>query len=142
MNNEVTQIREVNAGDASQVIALWEASGLTRPWNDPRADFELALTGSTSAILIIPRDETVIGSVMVGFDGHRGWVYYLAVAETHRMHGYGRALMVAAEDWLRARRAPKMQLMVRDGNAAALAFYEALGLQRQELVTLGKFLKD
>ena len=79
--------------------------------------------------------------VMTGFDGHRGWVYYLAVSPEHRRKGLGRALMVAAEAWLRERGAPKIQLMVREENEA-LGFYEALGLERQKVVTLGRFLGD
>jgi ribosomal protein S18 acetylase RimI-like enzyme len=133
---------EACAGDAAAVIALWEACGLTRPWNDPRDDYALAVAGPISAILIIRDGDVVVGSIMVGFDGHRGWVYYLAVAATHRLLGHGRVLMAAAEAWLRARGAPKMQLMVRDSNVAALGFYAALGFERQELVALGKFLKD
>jgi len=77
---------------------------------------------------------------MTGYDGHRGWVYYLAVAPDRRRGGLGRALMAAAEAWLRARGAPKIQLMVRGDNAAALGFYEALGLERQAVVTLGRFI--
>ena len=133
---------EACVGDAGSVIELWESCGLTRTWNDPRNDFALALAGSTSTILILRDESVVVGSIMVGFDGHRGWVYYLAVAPDHRRHGHGRALMAEAEKWLRGQGAPKIQLMVRDGNVAALGFYEALGLERQELVTLGKFLKD
>jgi ribosomal protein S18 acetylase RimI-like enzyme len=136
-----TTPREAVPADAAAVVALWEASGLTRPWNDPHADFARALDGATSTILVTGQGP-LSGSVMVGFDGHRGWVYYLAVAPDHRRHGLGRTLMHAAEAWLRARGAPKIQLMVRDDNHAALGFYEALGLERQKVVTLGKFLKD
>ncbi|MES1974925.1 MAG: GNAT family acetyltransferase [Pseudomonadota bacterium] len=135
-------ICEARADDAAAVIELWEACGLTRPWNDPRRDFALALDGATSTVLILRQGDILAGSVMVGFDGHRGWIYYLAVAPARRLHGHGRELMAAAEAWLRGRGAPKMQLMVRDGNAAALGFYAALGLERQDVVTLGKFLKD
>ncbi|MFA6113993.1 MAG: GNAT family acetyltransferase [Sphingomonas sp.] len=133
--------REATPADAPAVIALWEACGLTRPWNDPLADFTRALAGPISTILIMGQGP-LAGSVMVGFDGHRGWVYYLAVAPDHRRHGLGRILMAEAEAWLRARGAPKIQLMVRDDNHAALGFYEALGLEPQKVVTLGKFLKD
>jgi ribosomal protein S18 acetylase RimI-like enzyme len=133
---------EACASDVGTVVELWESCGLTRPWNDPRNDFALALAGPTSTVLIIRDESVVVGSAMVGFDGHRGWIYYLAVAPDHRRHGHGRTLMTAAETWLRGHGAPKMQLMVRDGNVAALGFYEALGLERQNLVTLGKFLKD
>ena len=128
------------------MIALWEACGLTRPWNDPARDFELALASEASTVLVVRvpafGGEALAGSVMTGFDGHRGWVYYLAVSPEHRRKGLGRALMAAAEAWLRERGAPKIQLMVRADNDAALGFYEALGLERQQVVTLGRFLKD
>lgn len=121
------------------MIALWEACGLTRPWNDPQRDFALALETGGSTVLVVREDDALAGSVMVGFDGHRGWVYYLAVSPEHRRKGLGRTLMAAAEAWLRERGAPKIQLMVREGNEAA-AFYEALGMERQKVVTLGRFL--
>lgn len=130
------------ADDSAAVAALWQACGLTRPWNDPEADFALAQRGTDSTILIARGAGAIHGSVMVGFDGHRGWVYYLAVSPGERRTGLGRALMAAAEDWLRTRGAPKLQLMVREDNAAALDFYEALGLERQKVVTLGRFLKE
>ncbi|MES2449860.1 MAG: GNAT family acetyltransferase [Pseudomonadota bacterium] len=135
-------LREAIPTDAPAIIALWQACGLTRPWNDPQADFAQAIAGPTSTVLVVEQEQAFAGSVMVGFDGHRGWVYYLAVAPVHRRNGLGRTLMDSAEVWLRARGAPKIQLMVRDDNHAALGFYEALGLERQKVVTLGKFLKD
>jgi ribosomal protein S18 acetylase RimI-like enzyme len=134
-------MREANPADASEVIALWEACGLTRPWNDPAADFARAVAGPTSAVLLLHEGDALAASVMVGFDGHRGWVYYLAVAPERRRAGLGRVMMDAAEAWLRERGAPKIQLMVRADNEAALRFYEALGLERQQVVTLGRFLK-
>lgn len=133
-------IAAATPGDAAAVIALWEACGLTRPWNDPAADFRRAVEGATSAVLLARDGGALIGSVMVGDDGHRGWVYYLAVAPDRRREGLGRRLMAAAEGWLRERGAPKLQLMVRSDNEAALGFYEALGLARQDVVTLGRFL--
>lgn len=135
-------IREALIADADAVIALWHACGLTRPWNDPAQDFARALAGETSTVLLAEGEGGVIGSVMIGDDGHRGWVYYLAVAESARRTGLGRQLMSAAEDWLRARGCPKIQLMVRDSNAEALGFYAALGLEPQGVVTLGRFLND
>lgn len=128
------------AGDGPAVVALWHACGLTRPWNDPDADFALALRGAESTVLVARCGGTPVGSVMTGFDGHRGWVYYLAVAPDRRRGGLGRALMAAAEAWLRERGAPKLQLMVREDNDAALGFYEALGLERQKVAVLGRFL--
>jgi ribosomal protein S18 acetylase RimI-like enzyme len=131
---------EAEADDAQAVIALWGACGLTRPWNDPAADFARAVEGPASAVLLLREDEALAASVMVGFDGHRGWVYYLAIAPERRRQGLARTMMDAAEAWLRERGAPKIQLMVRESNAAALGFYEALGLERQPVVTLGRFL--
>jgi ribosomal protein S18 acetylase RimI-like enzyme len=126
--------------DAVDTIALWQACGLTRPWNDPHADFALALANPTSTVLLARNGDGLIGSVMVGFDGHRGWIYYLAVAPQRQRGGIGRALVAAAEAWLAERNAPKVQLMVREGNAAALGFYARLGYTPQGAVTLGRFL--
>jgi ribosomal protein S18 acetylase RimI-like enzyme len=128
------------AADAAAVVALWQACGLTRPWNDPHADFARALASEAASILILRDEHAVVASVTVGEDGHRGWVYYLAVSPDRRGGGLGRAAMMAAESWLRARGCPKIQLMVREDNDAALSFYEAIGLERQSVVTLGKFL--
>jgi ribosomal protein S18 acetylase RimI-like enzyme len=133
-------MREAAVIDAGEVIALWEACGLTRPWNDPAADFARAIGGPASAVLVLDDAGALAASVMVGCDGHRGWIYYLAVAPARRRAGLGRTMMAAAEAWLRARGAPKLQLMVREDNEAALGFYEALGLERQHVVTLGRFL--
>ncbi|MHA6719746.1 GNAT family acetyltransferase [Sphingomonas sp. RS6] len=143
MNQDDTPpIRPAVAADRAAVIALWEACGLTRPWNDPRADFDRAVSADAALILVIERaGGSIDGSVMIGDDGHRGWVYYLAVADAARRQGLGLALMAAAERWLRDRGCPKLQLMVRDGNDAATGFYRALGLTPQPVVTLGRFLK-
>jgi ribosomal protein S18 acetylase RimI-like enzyme len=131
---------EAEAADSDEIIALWHACGLTRPWNDPAADFARAIAGPASAVLLLREGDVLAASVMLGVDGHRGWVYYLAVAPERRRAGLGRAMMDAAEAWLRERGAPKIQLMVREDNEAALGFYESLGLERQKVVTLGRFL--
>lgn len=135
-------IREAGSADRAAVVALWRACGLTRPWNDPDADFDLALASAGSTVLVSgdPIGGPVSGSVMVGFDGHRGWVYYLAVAEELRRSGLGRRLMQAAEAWLAGRGAPKIQLMVRSDNAEAMRFYAALGLETQSVAVLGRRL--
>jgi ribosomal protein S18 acetylase RimI-like enzyme len=137
-----SEIENASIADASNVAALWRDCGLTRPWNDPDADFTLALAEPSSTILVVRGDEGIDGSVMVGFDGHRGWVYYLAVSPGQRRTGLGRALMEAAEAWLRARGAPKIQLMIREDNAEALGFYKSLGLERQKVAVFGRFLEE
>lgn len=121
-------------------MALWDECGLTRPWNDPHADLTRALDGATSTVLAVWDGPQLVGTVMVGHDGHRGWVYYLAVSPAQRRRGIGRQLMAAGEAWLREQGAPKVQLMVRRGNTEAMGFYEALGFTDQETVTLGRFL--
>ena len=142
MDREQTaEIATAAPEEGAAVVALWRDCGLTRPWNDPEADFALALASGSSAVLVARAGERLAGSVMVGFDGHRGWVYYLAVSPAARRGGIGRALMAAAEDWLRARGCPKIQFMVREDNDAALGFYAALGMERQKVVTLGRFLE-
>ncbi|MEM8696604.1 MAG: GNAT family acetyltransferase [Pseudomonadota bacterium] len=133
-------IVSATGADRDGVIALWRACGLTRPWNDPVADFDAAIGNPTSDILLLTGGGALIAAVMVGFDGHRGWVYYLAVHPDHRRKGLGTRMMDAAEVWLCARGAPKIQLMVRSDNADVIAFYEAWGLDRQDVVTLGRRL--
>ncbi|QNE33358.1 GNAT family acetyltransferase [Sphingomonas sp. NBWT7] len=126
--------------DAAAVIALWTRCGLTRPWNSPDDDFRRAISGTSSTILKWCDEDRVTGSVMVGDDGHRGWVYYLAVDPTARRGGLGRRLMAAAEAWLRARGVAKLQLMVRDGNDTARLFYASLGMEPQPVAVFGRFL--
>lgn len=124
-----------------EAVALWNASGLTRPWNDPNADLNRALAGPSSTVLAAQdTDGRILGTVMVGHDGHRGWIYYLAVRSDLRRSGLGRELMQASERWLQERGVPKVNLMVRTTNTAVVAFYEALGYEDGEVVVLGKFL--
>lgn len=133
-------IGEIEDDEAEAVVALWEACGLTRPWNDPYADIDLARRSPETTVLVGRERGVVVGSVMVGHDGHRGWIYYLAVAPDRRRAGHGAALMAAAERWLQVRRLPKLQLMVRTTNTEVMGFYGALGFEDQEVVVLGKWI--
>jgi ribosomal protein S18 acetylase RimI-like enzyme len=126
--------------DFPAVIALWEQAGLTRPWNPPAADLQRALDTETSTVLGAVRDTSLVGTVMVGHDGHRGWVYYLAVAASERGTGIGRHLMRAAETWLVERGAVKVQLMVREANTAVTGFYDRLGYADADVRVLAKRL--
>ena len=134
------QIRAFHPGDETAVIALWQECGLTRPWNDPRADIARKLTEQPELFLVGTLGDEVIASAMVGFDGHRGWVYYLAVASRHRKQSYGRALMEEAERLLTQRGCPKLNLQVRSSNAEVIEFYRRLGYVQDETVSLGKRL--
>jgi ribosomal protein S18 acetylase RimI-like enzyme len=133
-------IAELDERQAGAAVALWEAVGLTRPWNDPRADFARAASGSSSAVLGAFDGETLVGTAMVGHDGHRGWVYYLAVAPEAQGHGCGTAIMAACHAWLRERDVPKLNLMVRTANAEAQAFYDALGYDVDDVCVRSKRL--
>ena len=115
-------IAQIIDADVATVIALWQACGLTRPWNDPAADIALARRGPNSTILIGRADDNIVVTAMVGHDGHRGWVYYVATDPDRRAKGFGRAIMDAAEDWLRAAGIAKLQLLVRRENAKANLF--------------------
>jgi ribosomal protein S18 acetylase RimI-like enzyme len=133
-------ITSIEDSDLSEVIALWQRCGSTREWNNPAADIALARRESNSTVLVGRDDGGVVASVLVGHDGHRGWVYYVTVDPDHRFKGYGRVIMSAAEDWLRARGIEKLQLMVRGDNAKVHAFYRSLGYYDQERVTFAKWL--
>jgi ribosomal protein S18 acetylase RimI-like enzyme len=135
-------VRPLTAADFGDAAALWEAAGLTRPWNDPNADLARALDGPSSTVLGGFVDSALVATAMAGHDGHRGWVYYLAVAPDLRSRGLGRAVMRAAEEWLAAQGVVKVQLMVRDTNAAALGFYEHLGYAAAEVRVLAKWLRE
>ena len=127
-------------GDIPAVAALWQRCELTRPWNDPTGDIAFARRGPNSAVLVGRYEGTVVATVMVGHDGHRGWFYYLAVDPALQGRGYGRAMTQTAENWLRERGVAKAQLMVRADNGRVRAFYEALGYGEQERVLFAKWL--
>jgi ribosomal protein S18 acetylase RimI-like enzyme len=113
-------ITPIDDADVADVVALWQTCGLTRPWNDPATDIALARRGSNATVLIGRGDRLIVATVLVGHDGHRGWVYYLAVDPDHRQQGYGRVMMDEAERWLRERGIEKLQLMVRPDNKSHL----------------------
>ncbi|MGY4425925.1 GNAT superfamily N-acetyltransferase [Bradyrhizobium sp. JR6.1] len=94
-------VAEITDADVAAVVALWQACGLTRPWNDPAADIALARRGPSSAVLVGRNAGAIVATAMVGHDGHRGWVYYVAVDPNLQGKGLGRTIMAAAEDWLR-----------------------------------------
>ncbi len=133
-------IAEIADGDIEAVIALWRACGLTRPWNDPASDIALARRSANSTVLVGRAGGTIVATAMVGHDGHRGWVYYVAVDPVRQKQGFGRAIMTAAERWLRAAGLPKLQLLVRRENAKAGAFYQSLGYEEADTVVFAKWL--
>lgn len=135
------KIRRFEPQDENAVVALWEACGLTRSWNDPAKDIARKISDSPVGFLVGCEDGEIVGSVMVGYDGHRGWVNYLAVAPSARRQGYGGLLMAEAEAHLKQVGCPKLNLQVRSANESVLAFYERLGYTREERVSFGKQLE-
>jgi len=133
---------EITDADVDQVVELWRACGLTRPWNDPYLDIADARVGDTSTILVARADGRVAASAMAGHDGHRGWLYYVAVAPGLQGTGLGRAAVVAAEAWLVARGARAIRLMVRTANTDVLNFYERLGYADQDCTVLGRWVES
>ncbi len=121
-------------------IDLWREVGLTRPWNDPEADLRRALDGAASTVLAGLDDEALVATAMVGHDGHRGWVYYLAVSPGSQHRGYGSQLMEACERWLRDRGVPKINVMVRGSNEVAVGFYQRLGYGEDDVLVLSRRL--
>jgi ribosomal protein S18 acetylase RimI-like enzyme len=133
-------IRTFHAADEGAVVALWDECGLTRPWNDPHKDIARKLEVQPELFLVGVVDEALIASVMAGYEGHRGWMNYLAVAPRFRARGYGRALVEHVEWLLLERGCPKINLQVRASNPAAVAFYRRLGYAQDESISLGKRL--
>jgi ribosomal protein S18 acetylase RimI-like enzyme len=133
-------IAAIRDSDVPDVIALWRACHLTRPWNDPAADIALARKGSNATVLVGRNNETIVATVLVGHDGHRGWVYYVAVDPDRRNSGYGRAIIAAAEQWLRGHNIEKLQLLVRPDNDQVQTFYQSLGYSMQERIVYAKWL--
>ena len=123
----MSPFRDIVDADVESVVALWQACGLTRPWNDPYKDISFARQSETSTVLVLEREGRIAATVMAGHDGHRGMLYYVAVDPALQRQGLGKAAVRAAESWLGERGVWKVNLLVRAENAAVKGFYEALG---------------
>ena len=134
------RIRPFKPEDEREVVALWQECGLTRPWNDPHKDIARKLAVQPELFLVGVLKDNIVASVMAGYEGHRGWVNYLAVAPAFRGRGFGRAMMQHVERALTERGCPKLNLQVRKSNGEAIAFYRHLGYVKDESVSLGKRL--
>lgn len=134
------RLRPYQPGDEAAVIALRQTCGLTRPWNDPRKDIARELTVQPELFLVIDDASAIVASAMFGYEGHRGWINYLAVAPSHQGRGLARRLMAEGETRLAALGCPKLSLQVRAANSGALAFYQHLGYGRDDVVCFGKRL--
>jgi ribosomal protein S18 acetylase RimI-like enzyme len=136
------KIRRYRESDEAAVIALWRACDLVRPWNDPRKDIRRKLRVNPEWFLVGQQDGRIVSTVMAGYEGHRGWINYLAVEPALQRSGLGRALMAEAERCLRASGCPKINLQVRSSNTAAITFYRRLGYAVDEAISMGKRLES
>jgi len=133
-------VRPFADADEDAVVALWAAAGLTRPWNDPHRDIARKKQVQRELFLVAEDGGAVVGTAMAGYDGHRGWVYYLAVTPDRQGGGLGRTLMAAAEARLLELGCPKVNVQIRSGNEAVAAFYDRLGYAPDAATSLGKRL--
>lgn len=134
----MTGFREISDADVEAVVALWNACGLTRPWNDPYKDIAFARAGPNSTVLISEHDGHIAATVMAGHDGHRGMFYYVAVAPSLRRRGLGRSAIRTAEAWLAAQGVWKINLLVRSENQAVADFYAALGYEVNPVMCMAR----
>lgn len=136
------EIRRFAETDSEAVIALWQRCGLLRRWNDPRKDIARKLRVQPELFLVGVVDGRVVASVMAGYEGHRGWINYLAVDPGLRRGGLGKAMMAAAEKRLGLLGCPKVNLQIRRGNEDVVAFYDRLGYVEDDVVSMGKRLES
>ncbi|QDV15907.1 Acetyltransferase YpeA [Gimesia panareensis] len=135
-------IREFEIRDQPAVIELWNECQLVVPWNDPAKDIERKIKVDPDLFLVGELSGLIVATVMGGYEGHRGWINYLAVSPAHQRKGLGRAIMEQVEQRIRARGCPKINLQVRETNQAVIAFYESLGYNVDPVVGLGKRLES
>lgn len=134
------QIRPFRMDDEAAVVALWAQCGLTRPWNDPHKDVSRKLKVQPELFLVGEEDAAIVATVMAGYEGHRGWINYLAVAPAFRGRGFARALIGRVEKVLLGMGCPKISLLIRSSNPEAMAFYRHIGYAQDDVVTFGKLL--
>ena len=134
-------IRAFAEKDEAEVVALWDRCGLVRPWNDPRKDIERKLSVQPELFLVGCVADRIVATVMAGYEGHRGWINYLAVDPAQRRQGFGRLLVAEVEERLRGLGCAKVNLQIRRENVEAIAFYERVGFGEDEVVSMGKRLQ-
>ena len=134
------QIRPYQPQDLDAVIQLWLGCGLVPTWSDPVKDIARKMQVQPELFLVGTVQGELMASVMAGYEGHRGWVNYLAVAPAHQKNSHARTLMQEVERLLLARGCPKINLQIRSSNAQVIAFYKAIGYAQDDVVSMGRRL--
>jgi len=135
------EIRSYERSDETQVVQLWTDCGLVVPWNNPHHDIQRKIDVQPELFLVGCLADKIVATVMAGYDGHRGWINYLAVHPDHQHTGIGRRMMEAAEIRLQAAGCPKINLQVRRTNTKVIEFYKKIGYTLDGVVSFGKRLK-
>lgn len=135
-------IRSYRDGDRGDVVALWESCGLLRPWNDPDKDIRRKQAVQGHLFLVAELDDRIVGSAMAGYDGHRGWVNYLATHPAHQHQGIATMMMEAVENGLAEMGCPKINIQIRADNVQAARFYESIGFTGDDMISMGKRLEE
>ena len=133
--------RPFDKSDQQAVIDLWMDCGLVVPWNDPVKDIERKLKVDPDLFLVGELDGEIVASVMGGYDGHRGWINYLAVSPRHQRMGYGRLIMEVVEQAIAQKGCPKINLQIRAANTDIASFYQSIGYDIDNVIGLGKRLE-
>lgn len=142
MNDAEMKITPYSPEYENDVIELWRQCGLTRPWNNPRLDIERKRKVNPELFLVGLLDGKVVATVIGGYDGHRGWIHYLAVNPSYQRKGLGRQMMAAVEEKITAMGCPKINLQVRADNMGVIQFYESIGYETEDRVSMGKRLVE
>ena len=135
------QIRPFQPGDGKAVVELWKEAGLVVSWNDPDRDIRRKLQVQPGLFLVGCVSGELAATVMAGYEGHRGWLNYLAVATRFRRRGFGRRMVAEAELRLRQMGCPKINIQIRAGNTGVIEFYRRIGFKPDEVVSMGKRLE-
>lgn len=138
----IAAFRPIEDADVEAVVALWRRCGLVVAWNDPHRDIAFARSTANAEVIVGVDGDAVVASAMVGHDGHRGWIYYVAADPGHRGRGLGRSAMAEAEAWLKRRGVPKGELLIRRSNESVRGFYDALGWTEEPVVVHAKRFDD
>jgi ribosomal protein S18 acetylase RimI-like enzyme len=136
------KVRAYSDSDKEHVISLWNECGLIAPQNDPARDIERKLKVDPDLFLVGFNENGIVASVMGGYEGHRGWINYLAVRPSEQRKGYGQSIMQTVEALIRQKGCPKINLQIRTTNKAVIAFYSAMGYGMDNVVSLGKRLES
>ena len=140
MSENDFQIREYQESDEQHVISLWRDCNLLVPWNNPKLDIQRKLKVNPELFLVGLVDGKIVATVMGGYEGHRGWINYLAVSPDYRRKGFGKKIMVAIEEKLKSRGCPKINLQIREHNQDVIKFYKCIGYSNDHMISMGKRL--